>query len=90
MSPWCEVILYVPLFVRTVGLYTATGGAEFGPPPLGGPRGPPRTLCHAPAPLTRRWSSSFVVLQFRCRRVIGAKKTYYKKSLIIPLLQGAQ
>ena len=27
-----------------VGLYTATGGAEFGPPPLGGPCGPPRTL----------------------------------------------
>ena len=27
-----------------VGLYTATGGAEFGPPPLAGPCGPPRTL----------------------------------------------
>ena len=27
-----------------VGLYTATGGAEFGPPPLGGPCGTPRTL----------------------------------------------
>ena len=43
-----------------LGLYTATGGAEFGPPPLGGPCGPPRTLRHAPAPLTRRWSSIFV------------------------------
>ena len=29
-----------------VGLYsyTATGGAEFGPPPLGGPCAPPRAL----------------------------------------------
>ena len=31
-----------------VGLYTATGSAEFGPPPLGGPCGPPRTLWQAP------------------------------------------
>jgi hypothetical protein len=30
-----------------VGLYTATGGAELVPPPLGGPCAPPRTLRHA-------------------------------------------
>ena len=60
VSPWCGVR---SSFVRTasfVGLYSATGGAEFGPPPLGGPCGLPRTLCHAPAPLTRPWSSIFV------------------------------
>ena len=77
VSPSCGVR---SSFVRTAdfgGLYTATGGAEFGPLPLGGPCGPPRTLRHAPEPLTRRWSSILVVLQFRCRRV----KTIFKITL---------
>ena len=47
------------------------------PPPLGGPCGPHWTLRHAPAPLTRRWSSIFVLLQFPCRSVkIFSKMSY--------------
>ena len=45
-----------------VGLYTATGSAEFGPPPLGGPCGPPRTLWHAPLPLT--WCGSSISVRY--------------------------
>ena len=39
------LLLNVPVtYADFVGLYTTTGGAEFGPPPLGVPCGPPRTL----------------------------------------------
>ena len=34
-------------------LYTATGGAELRPPPLGGPCGPPRALCSSAADMAR-------------------------------------
>ena len=72
MSPWCGVR---SSFVRTadfVGLYTATGGAEFGPPPLGGPCVPPledTVTCPSAGAADTALELDLGALCFHCRGV---------------------
>ena len=69
-----------------VGLYTATGSAEFGPPPLGGPCGPPRTLWHAPAAALEL---DFGALYFRCMGVLNFGALYFRCRRVLSKAQLA-